>query len=480
MLASRAEGIAVVDQFPAHYDSRDVTPQHDDPASGISAFKAPTGVDRRTVNATVAATLLLRFASRVSFSLLIFYLGAHLSSATVTVLVLEAYYITELVLAPIAGAASDRYGRKPLLVAAPVVGATAALWLLTTTSLLPSPNATHLDRRDILLLFLILIGRLLEGATTGLNAPAALGALVDATVESPQARVRALTGFEVATVMGLVLAIPFAGVLSARFGIRGFLAVCAIHALSILLLMRFVTDRPDRIAQADAHSLRHTLSTAMREPGIRSFLPAWCAVNAVVGAWITLGLLILTYSDTMADARFPQQLLYGGMSQSDASLLIGAFGALFLIGMGLWTFALSRMSTDTAMLIGLLGLAASMVALTIINGLGKDIATVTMSSAPQLLILTGSVGAGLLLLSGFPPAALSQIATSASKLEHQEGGVMGIYAFGLGAGQLAGAVLGGVAVDQAGLYGLIGFSGVMGLVALGSVLATRQRDSAGS
>jgi len=50
---------------------------------------------------------------------------------------------------------------------------------------------------------------------------------------------------------------------------------------------------------------------------------------------------------------------------------------------------------------------------------------------------------------------------------------MGLYSVVLGVGQLIGASLGGLCVDLNGFYGLMVFSVVMGLVALGSVVYIR-------
>ena len=50
---------------------------------------------------------------------------------------------------------------------------------------------------------------------------------------------------------------------------------------------------------------------------------------------------------------------------------------------------------------------------------------------------------------------------------------MGLYSVVMGVGQLIGASLGGICVDLGGFYGLMGFSVVLGLTSLGSVLYIR-------
>jgi MFS family permease len=142
--------------------------------------------------------------------------------------------------------------------------------------------------------------------------------------------------------------------------------------------------------------------------------------------------------------------------------------------MGLWSLLVPRLRYTSTMLIGVAGLGVSVVTLTWINRLGEDLSGLPAGAVARLLMLAVVLAVGLLLLSGFPPAALSLVATWADHLPQQEGAMMGVFAFGLGASQLIGTIAGGVAVDHFGLYGLLGFSVVLGIGALVSILATRQ------
>jgi predicted MFS family arabinose efflux permease len=76
-------------------------------------------------------------------------------------------------------------------------------------------------------------------------------------------------------------------------------------------------------------------------------------------------------------------------------------------------------------------------------------------------------------LSGFTPASLTLMAAISELLPGKRGAVMGLYSVVMGVGQLIGASLGGLCVDLGGFYGLMGFSVVMGLISLGSVLYMR-------
>ncbi len=72
-------------------------------------------VSSGSIVTAILSTLLLRVASRTSFVLLGFYLGEHFTSATVVAIVLDAFYLSELVLAPLVGSLSDLLGRRPFL-----------------------------------------------------------------------------------------------------------------------------------------------------------------------------------------------------------------------------------------------------------------------------------------------------------------------------------------------------------------------------
>jgi MFS family permease len=436
-------------------------------------FKQTRRVGGSSILAALLSTLLLRVASRVSFVLLGFYLGEHVASATVVALVLEAFYISELVLAPLVGSLSDHLGRKPFLLLAPAVGGVAALSFFVATLLFPPPNANRVDLQLGVLLVLVLVGRLLEGAMTALNAPATLGYIADATAASQKLRVRVMTAFEVVTVGGLALAIPFGGKISSLLGTWGFFVVIALHCINIGVLLGFLKESLHREVRPEGqHSLLESLRL-LRFKRIFTFLPAWLSINALVGAWITLITIMLAYPNPAADVRFPGQLLYGGFSKEVATLLLGGFGLVFLGGMGVWMLIVPRLRRTTVMLLGLGGLGVSIIALTFINGLAENMATLPAHSMLQLLLLLALVLIGVFLLSGFTPVALTHIAEISETMQGKRGAVMGLYSVVLGLGQLLGALLGGLCVDIDGFYGLMGFSVGMGVLSLASVVYMR-------
>jgi MFS family permease len=428
---------------------------------------------RISIAANISSMLLLRIASRVSFMLMSFYLGERFTSTTAVVCVLEAFYISEFLLAPIVGGLSDRLGRKLFLLLAPVAGAVAAVFLMFGAFSGSHATTHHFNLHLLGVLALILVGRLIEGATTAINTPASLGYITDLTVGSEQLRTRVMTIFEIATVSGLAIAIPLGGKVSSMLGLWGFFVVMALHVLNFVLVAFGVKESVQRVRATHKHGAMRGSLHLLRDKHIFTFLPAWLAINTLVGAWLTLFTLVLTYPAPAADLRFPGQLLYGGWSKEAASYMLGGLSLLLLVGMGVWTLIIPRIRRTSAMLIALAGLALCIVSLSIINGLGDNIAHI---SGNTLLIAYGLVPLvvlGVFLLSGFPPAALNQMAAIADARPGQRGAIMGLYSVVMGIGQFTGSFAGGVAIDLGGFYGLMIFSALLSLLSLASVLYMR-------
>ncbi len=429
-------------------------------------------VARRSLSIAIAAALLTRIAGRISFVIMSFYLGERFGSATVVVLILESFYITELLLSPLVGSFSDRIGRRPFLLLSPLLAAMATTCVLFATRLFPRPDVHVINIGLILFLLILLVERLIEGVSSGMNVPATLGYITDISAGSERLRVRVMTAFEIVTVAGITLAIPIGGKISSAMGTRGFFVVIGIYLL-VLLLVNTGLQESLQHHEMEQHGSLLTSLTVIRHKRIFTFLPAWFSVNALVGSWTTLILIMLAYPDPAADARHPHQLLYGGFGKMGASLWVSVFALTFLLGMVLWVPLVTRVRRTTVMLISLGGLALIIVSLTILNGLAENPYALPDNVKPLVLSLVILVIPGMLLLSGFTPVALTQMSALADTLPFQRGAVMGLYSVVLAIGQLLGSILGGFCVDLGGFYGLMAFSTVMGLVSLGSVLYMR-------
>ena len=225
----------------------------------------------------------------------------------------------------------------------------------------------------------------------------------------------------------------------------------------------------------------------------------------MLGAWLTLILIVLAYPTSHcrikadqavpvlqgavhnfasvfcsidagqvdADIRFPNQLLHGGFTPTEASLLVGVYGVIFIIGMAISTAVVTRFRRTSVMVASLIGLMISVVALLVINGLGDDPTTIGGSNLTTLWLVLPVVIIGVLLTSAFTPAALTHLAAIAETLPGKRGAVMGLYSVLLGVGQLIGVFIGGLFVDWQGFNGLMYYSGILAVVSLVSVLYMR-------
>ncbi len=449
---------------------------------GERAEATTTASERISLIASIVATLLIRMGSRISFIILSFYLGRRFASATAVATVIEMFYVSELLLSPLVGGLSDRVGRRPFLLLAPALAALATSFLLLAARLFPylHPHGPgprpFFDLELVILLLLILAGRLLEGASAGTNVPATLGYITDVTMDRPRLRARVMTAFEIVTIGGIVLGIPLGGNIFRALNTWGFLVVILTHGLTLLIIALCVKEsvqQQERQSTKASHpSLFSSLAT-IRHKRIYTFLPAWFSVNALVGAWTVLTIIILAYPKSAAEHRHPGQLLYGGFDETRATLYVGMFALLFLLGMGGWMFVLPRLRRTTVMLIGLGGLGLAILALSIINSQGENLQSLSPAAYPIIRVMLFIVGAGILLLSGFTPVALTQMGAIAETLPGQRGAVMGLYSVVLAIGQFLGSVLGGICVDLQGFYGLMIFSVIMGLISIASVLYIR-------
>ena len=107
-------------------------------------------------------------------------------------------FVTELVVAPLAGAASDRYGRRVFVVVAPVLAAAGVVVL---------PGASVLAAVPPLGLLALVVGvsRLVEGAGSAVATPATLGLLADGTEGDRLRRGRLMSFYELSSSGGIAV-----------------------------------------------------------------------------------------------------------------------------------------------------------------------------------------------------------------------------------------------------------------------------------
>jgi MFS family permease len=422
----------------------DTPPTNPDVAGAVPA---PPGDgerhDVRSVGFALAATFVLRCASYAAGLIIPVSLGLRSRTdtemtAVYASLIGVAFYSAELLGAPIFGALSDRFGRKPFMLLGPIFGG-IAIQLLGISSIVP----------------IFVLVRVLEGMSTASSAPATLGYISAQTAGSNRFRGRVMGFYEAATVVGLAAGAAVGGRLYERFGHWTFSMIAVIYLLALVLFM-FVR-RHGPLAPRAPHDVP-ALMRRLFNRRIMRFAPAWVAANAVLGAWLNTGPYLA------ASAPDPGQFLMQQRGPGEIGTAFMVFGVVFTLGTLAWGFAMPVLGRQRTLLIGVGGLGFTSVVLWMLNGLGPD---PVHRLIPPLL---GLVMLGIFIESGFTPAALTYLAEIAEEQAEDRGSVMGVYSVLLSVGQLVGAGTAGPFAAAAGFNGLILLTGLLTVIALCTVL----------
>lgn len=372
--------------------------------------------------------------------------GMQSATALTVALFTVAFFATELTTAPLFGAWSDRYGRKPFMILGPIFGA-AAVQITAMTAILP----------------ILLVTRLLEGLSTASSLPATLSYISNATSADPTARGRAISLWEIATIGGLALGFRIAGTLWQDYGRSGFSVVAVVYIASAAIFYWGMRNLP-RVRRQERSETRRLIDI-LRKDEILRFAPAWVAVSAVVGLWLNH----LPYQ-LSGDVRNTAQNLMGGFSAEFVGTMLAGYALLFSVGVFLWGLTFARIRRVIIMLIAGGGVFVVVAATYGINH-------VPLESRGLLAALIGLFVIGALLESGFTPAALGYLADISEAYFEDRGAVMGLYSVLLGIGQLIGGGLGGPFAARWGMDGVILLTAILGVVALATVLRLYQIEN---
>lgn len=415
----------------------------------------------RSLVAVLVGSLILRLASQTTGQMLQFYFDKidsdyyHLSH-TLTGFITASFFIAELFGSLVFGAMSDRYGRKLFIILGPVLGFVAVQLTALT-----------------IVLWLLVVTRVLEGLSTASSVPATLGYISETTVGRPALRARVIGLFEITLVGGIALGasvggylwkffdhpVTFAGVklISPAFSLNGL-----IYLLSLAVFVWGLKDlkrspRPVSISKGAwkklTELLKHYLDL-LKSPVVRVFIPAWLAIFSIIGIWINLSIRLLTGRKQFAD-----QLLTGSMTQVELGNGFAVFAVIFALGILAWSFILSRYRKTSVMLVATGGLFLLLLAVYGFNHLE------TLSS-PFYYPLMALFVSGVIILSGFTPAALTYLADVTESYAEDRGSIMGLYSVFLGIGQLLGATTGGYFADWKGIDGLLILSAIFGVITI--------------
>ena len=433
--------------------------------SGLS-LKGLTRPLLRSLVAVLVGSLILRLAAQAMGQMVQFYFveinnNHYPISHTARGLVTASFFATELLGSPVLGAISDRYGRRLFIILGPLFGAIAVM--LTSVTVV---------------LWVLVITRLLEGLSTASAIPATLGYISEATAGRPALRARVVGLFEVTLVGGIVIGAVVGGKLWQYFGtprvVAGVNVISPAFAFDALIYMAslavFVWGLRDinqhrREASAGESKFEH-YKRILKSPSVWRFVPAWIAINSIIGMWINNSIGLLTGAE-----HFPGQLLTGNVNPEKFGYGFAMLGVFFAVGVLVWSFALGRYRRTSVMLVATTGLFTTLIAVYGINHLDSF-------TSPLYYPLLGSLIISLLVLSGFTPAALTYLADVTESHTEDRGSIMGLYSVFLGVGQLIGVGTGGTFADWAGIDGLLLLSAIFGAVTTYSLFTLRRQPAA--
>jgi MFS family permease len=434
-------------------------PQNASNANDSNPQALPGDFVVRASIAVLAGTLLLRLAGGLAFSSLALYLNSLGAQGAGIAWVAAGYYATELLLAPVFGALSDRYGRKVFLVLAPLLGAVALVLFPLASS--------------VTVLFAI---RVLEGVSAGAAIPATLGYLSDLT-DGSKYRSRIMGLFEVMTLVGVAIG---GTVLGPRvwdaFGTGSFAALAVLYVLGALVFALFLPQIGLRIQRRRTWS---DYARALSNRRILRFMPAWFAATGVIGLWL-VHVQSQLYQGKPGNLAtpVPGQNLVASLDGPGISLVLGSFAVAFLAGLFFGSRPNAGRKT-TVMLQAGAGLMAIAVCLFLLNHpeLGLDwrvpLPIVGEARGWFLILLVGAF-----FQAGFTPVALAYLADISQDFPEDRGVVVGLYSIFLAGGNLiGGSLLGGPFVQALHMDGVALLTGLFTLVAFVSVINIRQTSS---
>jgi MFS family permease len=421
----------------------------------------------RSLTAVLIGSLILRVAAQMMGLMLQSYFTAIGVPLAVMGFVAASFFLAELLGAPVFGALSDRYGRKKFILLGPIFGAIAVQITAMTT-----------------MLWLLIVTRLLEGLSTASAVPATLGYISEATSGRPKLRARIVGLFEITFVGGMAIGAGIGGFVWEYFGKEATVAGLRltspafsvnglIYLVSLAIFAYGLKNVGGGSAAANEPEQQNKwghYKAILKSPRVWILVPAWLAINAVIGMWFNFSIRMLT--EDRYNHLFSDQVLLGRWRGAERTVYIG-FGvvlAAFTSGVLAWSFIMGRYRKTSVMLMATGGLAAILPSIYLINHSDSFYTT-------NFYLLVGVAMLGILVMSGFAPAALTYLADVTELHAEDRGSIMGLYSVFLGIGQLIGVSTGGAFAEWRGIDGLLLLSAIFGAITALSLLSLHRRNS---
>jgi MFS family permease len=326
--------------------------------------------------------------------------------------------VPEMVFAPILARFADRLGRRLFLIGGPLFSVLGAVLL----SVAVRPEA-------------IVIARLVEGIGAACFIPTALGTIAAATSHSVRVRANASGAFEAANLAGYA-----GGFIVGPFGYHwlhhgAFLVLGGLYLAAAVVCAALVPYVPP----LPVSPLRRVFGAIVGPGPIRSFVPAWIAAFALLGAYAA------NLPALLRRTSLPGQSLVHHFDERLVSGILVSWIGLLLVGILLWTPLIPKLGAVRIMRRATPGAWLIAGALLALNHTPLDWAPLYL---PLLVI-------GVLVLAGFGPAAVTYLAQCSETFVADRSALMAFYTVALAGGGAIGSVIGGFAVRFGYADGLI-------------------------
>jgi MFS family permease len=409
----------------------------------------------RSLWAVLAGTFTLRFSTGLTGAMLAFYLadlpahGGPEVSPYVIGLFTATFFAAELLLSPVFGLLSDRWGHHRVMLFGPIFGGIAVVLTALTTNLL-------------------LLGgtRFLEGMSTAASVPSILGYIALVTAGNELLRGQAAARFEGATLAGLGVGFIVAPKLFEAIGPNAFYLNAVIYGISFLIYWRGVKDPSgERESMAAKHVGYSRYLTLIRSSHVLLLAPTWIAINASIGLWMSQSL----FQFAKENPKFPDQVLMGGFTATEITIAALAIALVFGAGLLYWGNRFKNLRRTTIILYGIIGGGVLVAAGVLVNH---------SADLPIAVAIAGLVvaGLGLFVLAGATPAALGLLADISERFPNDRGAIMGLYSVFLAIGQIVGALIGSFAADMRGIDGMLIATAGLLVVALIPLARLREQE----
>jgi len=287
------------------------------------------------VNRPLLVIFLTIFVNLVGFGIIVpllpFYAERFGASGLTIGLLFGIFSLCQLVASPLLGAASDRYGRRPVLIFS-LAGTVVSFVMLATA-------------QTITMLF---IARIVDGLSGG-NISTARAYVADVT--DPKDRSRAFGIIGAAFGLGFILGPALSGLLAPVNYTAPIWAAAAITAVATLMAIFWLPETVHRTSAASNISLR-SIGPMLRRPQVRRVL----AIDFVY--WLAFAVFQTTFALFVAH-RF-------GFDAGQTGYFFAAFGVLGAIVQGaLIRPIVGRIGDKTTFILGLICSAVGLVAATL-------------------------------------------------------------------------------------------------------------------